>query len=168
MQAKMRSLLRLLVKSIIEDRKRQADAAAAREAHHSASPAADTSAQNTQDTGTEAGTDTHAHSYAHASRELTRNGKLAPRNRFQHFYCHYGTHLLIFFFFCQKAVGNARKSMVESLTNVTAVNSDCYLLLPEMFYVRLSMMVLIVLSPKTLCLALFIPQLQEPYAAEPH
>lgn len=44
MQAKMRSLLRLLVKSIIEDRKRQADAAAAaaaaaaRVAHHSASP----------------------------------------------------------------------------------------------------------------------------------
>lgn len=165
MQAKMRSLLRLLVKSIIEDRKRQADAAAAREAHHSASPAADTSAQNTQDTGTEAGTDTHAHSYAHASRELTRNGKLAPRNRFQHFYCHYGTHLLIFFFFLSKG---SRKPMVESLTNVTAVNSDCYLLLPEMFYVRLSMMVLIVLSPKTLCLALFIPQLQEPYAAEPH
>lgn len=97
MQAKMRSLLRLLVKSIIEDRKRQADANAAREAHHSASPAADTSAQNTQDTGTEAGTDTHAHSYAHANRELTRNGKLAPRNRFQHFYCHYGTHLHFFF-----------------------------------------------------------------------
>lgn len=38
MQAKMRSLLRLLVKSIIEDRKRQADATAAREAHHSATP----------------------------------------------------------------------------------------------------------------------------------
>lgn len=52
MQAKMRSLLRLLVKSIIEDRKRQADATAAREAHHSASPAADPSAQKTQDTGT--------------------------------------------------------------------------------------------------------------------
>lgn len=52
MQAKMRSLLRLLVKSIIGDRERQADATAAREAHHSASPAADPSAQNTQDTGT--------------------------------------------------------------------------------------------------------------------
>lgn len=58
MQAKMRSLLRLLVKSIIGDRERQADAAAALEAHHSASPAADPSAQNTQDTGTDA----HAHS----------------------------------------------------------------------------------------------------------
>lgn len=46
MQAKMRSLLRLLVKSIIEDRKRQAAAAAAVEAHHSVSPAADTSVQN--------------------------------------------------------------------------------------------------------------------------
>lgn len=67
-QAKMRSLLRLLVKSIIEDRKRQADATAAWEAHHSASPVADT-ALNTQDTGTEAGTDTDAHSYAHANRE---------------------------------------------------------------------------------------------------
>lgn len=57
---------------------------------------------------------------------------------------------------------------METLTNVTAVNNDGYLLLPEMFYVRLSVMVLIVHSPKTLCLALFIPQLQEPYAAEPH
>lgn len=56
MQAKMRSLLRLLVKSIIGDRERQADAAATREAHHSASPIADPSVQNTQDTGT----DTHA------------------------------------------------------------------------------------------------------------
>lgn len=66
MQAKIRSLLRLLVKSIIGDRERQADATEAREAHHSASPAADPSVQNTQDTGTlEAGTDTHAHSYTH-------------------------------------------------------------------------------------------------------
>lgn len=46
MQAKMRSLLRLLVKSIIGDRERQADATAAREAHHSASPTVDLSAQN--------------------------------------------------------------------------------------------------------------------------
>lgn len=48
-QAKMRSLLRLLVKSIIEDGKRQADAGAAREAHHSASPTVDPSEQDTQD-----------------------------------------------------------------------------------------------------------------------
>lgn len=102
MQAKMRSLLRLLVKSIIEDRKRQADATAAREAHHSATPptptppAADTYAQTAQDTGTEAGTDAHARSYAHTNRELTGSGKLAPQNRFQHFYCHCGTHLHIF------------------------------------------------------------------------
>lgn len=41
MQAKMRSLLRLLVKSIIGDRERQADATAAWEAHHSPSPAVD-------------------------------------------------------------------------------------------------------------------------------
>lgn len=58
MQAKMRSLLRLLVKSIIGNRERQADAAAALEAHHSASPAADPSAYNTQGTGT----DVHARS----------------------------------------------------------------------------------------------------------
>lgn len=58
--------------------------------------------------------------------------------------------------------------MVGTLANVTAVKHKCYLLLPEMFYVRLSMMVLIAISQKTLCLALFIPQLQEqPYAAEP-
>lgn len=49
-QAKMRSLLRLLVKSIIEDGKRQADAGEAREAHHSASPTADPSEQDAQDT----------------------------------------------------------------------------------------------------------------------
>lgn len=99
MQAKMRSLLRLLVKSIIEDRKRQADATAAREAHHFASPAADPSAQNTQDTGTlEAGTDTHAHSYAHTNRELQGMVKLYSRNRIQHFYCHYGMHICIFVF----------------------------------------------------------------------
>lgn len=94
----------------------------------------------------------------------TGNGKLAAQNRFQHFYCHFGTPLHLF---CQKAVWNARKSMVESLTNVTAVNNDCYLLLPAMFYVRLPMMILIVLSLKTICLALFIPQLQDRFAAEP-
>jgi len=38
MQAKMRSLLRLLVKSIIRDRERQPNAAAARKAHHSPFP----------------------------------------------------------------------------------------------------------------------------------
>lgn len=74
----------------------------------------------------------------------------------------------IYIAFYQKVVGNARKSMVESLANVTAVNNNCYMLLSGMFYVRLSMMVLIVLPLKTLCLALFIPQLWEPYAAEPH
>lgn len=70
MQAKIRSLLRLLVKSIIWHRERQADATAAWEAYHSASSssssaaAADLSVQNTQDAGTfNAGTDTHAHSY---------------------------------------------------------------------------------------------------------
>lgn len=66
MQAKMRSLLRLLVKSIIGHRERQADATTAREAHHSASPATDRSVQNTQDTGTH----THAHSYMHTNCEL--------------------------------------------------------------------------------------------------
>lgn len=76
-------------------------------------------------------------------------------------------HIYIFFF-RQKAVGNMGKSMVESLINVMAVKHKCYLLLPEMFYVSLSMMVLIALSLKTFRLALFIPQLQEPYAAEPH
>lgn len=166
MQAKMRSLLRLLVKSIIEDRKRQADATAAREAHHSASPSADPSAQSTQDAGTlEAGTDTHAHSYAHASRELRRMANLHRETEFSIFTATMGR---ICIFFRQTAVENARKSMVESLTNVMAVKHECYLLLPEMFYVRLSMMVLIAPSLKTLRLALFIPQLQEPYAAEPH
>lgn len=42
-----------------------------------------------------------------------------------------------------------------------------YSLSPEMFYVRLSMIVLIALSLKTLRMALFIPQLQEAYAAQP-
>jgi len=41
------------------------------------------------------------------------------------------------------------------------------LLSPEMFYIKLSMMVLIALSLKTLRLALYIPQLQELYVAEP-
>lgn len=53
-KAKMRSLLRLLVKSIIQDGKRQAHAAAA--AHHSASPIAATPAQ---DGGTGDGNKTH-------------------------------------------------------------------------------------------------------------
>lgn len=167
MQAKMRSLLRLLVKSIIEDRKRQADATAAREAHHSASPSADPSAQSAQDAGTlEAGTATHAHSYAHASGELQRMVDSHSETEFSIFTATMGR--ICIFFFRQTAVGNARKSMVESLTNVMAVKHECYLLLPEMFYVRLSMMVLIAPSLKTLRLALFIPQLQEPYAAEPH
>lgn len=48
-QTKMRSLLRLLVKSIIEDGTRQANAAAARRAHHSASPTADPPEQDAQD-----------------------------------------------------------------------------------------------------------------------
>lgn len=48
-QSKMRSLLRLLVKSIIEDGTRQANAAAARKAHHSASPTVDPSEQDAQD-----------------------------------------------------------------------------------------------------------------------
>lgn len=47
----------------------------------------------------------------------------------------------IYIFLVKKAVGNARKSMVESLTNVMAVKHECYLLSPEMFYIRLSMMV---------------------------
>lgn len=76
--------------------------------------------------------------------------------------------IYLFFSSVKRQSGNARKSMVESLTNVTAVKHECYLLLPEMFYVRLSMMVLIARSLKTLRLALFIPQLREPYAAEPH
>lgn len=56
-KAKMRSLLRLLVKSIIQDGKRQAHAAAARAAHHSASLTADTPAQDGG--GTEAGNKIH-------------------------------------------------------------------------------------------------------------
>lgn len=41
--------MRLLVKSIIEDGTRQANAAAARKAHHSASPTVDPSEQDAQD-----------------------------------------------------------------------------------------------------------------------
>ena len=56
--------------------------------------------------------------------------------------------------------------MVESRPNAMAVKHKCYLLSLEMFYVRLSMMVLITFPLKTLRLALFIPQLQETHAAE--
>lgn len=91
MQAKMRSLLRLLVKSIIRNRERQADATAAREAHHSPSPTVDPSVQNTQDTGTlGVRTNTHAyipHTQTHRKRGI-KNGRLAPQNKIQHFYCH--------------------------------------------------------------------------------
>lgn len=83
MQGKMRSLLRLLVKSIIGDRERQADATTAREAHHSASPTADCSVQNTQDTRT----DTHIPT-------VTWIGKPTLTNGIWHFYCHNGTYLL--------------------------------------------------------------------------
>lgn len=105
---------------------------------------------------------------------VTRNGKLAPQKQNPAFSLPPRDTFTFFFFFflvcvcVSEAVRNARKSIVESLTNVIAVIHECYLLLPEMFYVRLSMMVLIALSLKTLRLALFIPQLQEPYAAEPH
>ncbi len=129
-------------------------------------PAADPSVQNAQDTGTlEAGTETHAHSYTHANRELDGMANLHREREFSIFTATMGH---IYIFFVKKAVGNARKSVVETLTNVMAVKHECYLLSPEMFYIRLSMMVLIALSLKTLCLALFIPQLQQPYAAEPH
>lgn len=159
MQAKMRSLLRLLVKSIIGDRERQADATVAREAHHSASPRCGPLC--TQHTGHwDCGSrDTCSHTQ-------TWSYNFTPRNRIQHFfffYCHRGTHLHFF-----RQLETRGKSMVESLTNVMAVKHERYLLSPEMFYIRLSMMVLIALSLKTLRLALFIPQLQEPYAAEPH
>lgn len=53
-------------------------------------------------------------------------------------------------------------------SNINADKHKCYLLSPEMFYISISVMALIALSLKTLRLALFIPQLQEPYAAEPH
>lgn len=112
MQAKMRSLLRLLVKSIIGNRERQADATAAWEAHHSVSPIVDPSVQNTQDTGT----DTHA-------QRVTEIGKPTLRNRIQHFYCHTGTYLLLSH---QKEVGNARKSMVETHSNVMAVKHELF------------------------------------------
>lgn len=118
----------------------------------------------------EAGTDTHAHSNPHANRELQGMVKLRRETEFSVFTATVGRIyiFILFYFFVKRQSGNARKSMVESLTNVTAVKHECYLLLPEMFYVRLSMMVLIARSLKTLRLALFIPQLREPYAAEPH
>lgn len=117
----------------------------------------------------EAGTDTHAQSNPHANRELQGMVKLCRETEFSIFTATVGCiYIFTFYFFVKRQSGNARKSMVESLTNVTAVKHECYLLLPEMFYVRLSMMVLIVRSLKTLRLALFIPQLREPYAAEPH
>lgn len=68
-----------------------------------------------------------------------------------------------FFFF----LSNGRKSAAASIVNVAAVNNNCYLLfLREMFCVRLSVMVLLALSLKTHCLALFIPHLQDQFAAE--
>lgn len=79
------------------------------------------------------------------------------------------------FIFCQKkkkkAVekGKEKNQICGGDSNVEAVvNDDCHLLSPGTFPVRISMAVLIARSPKTPCLALFIPQLQEPYAAEPH
>lgn len=96
MQAKMRSLLRLLVKSIIENTERQADATAAREAHHSAYSAADPSVHNTQDT-LKAGTDTHAHSHTHTNRELQGMANLHQETEFSIFTATVG-HIYIFFF----------------------------------------------------------------------
>lgn len=105
-QTKMRSLLRLLVKSIIEDGTRQADAAAAREAHHYAFPTAGPSEQDTKLGGT--------HGLAHMR-----------QTDFSIFYCHSGMRLHCFLFFYQTAVG---KSTAASIVIVAAVNNDCYLL----------------------------------------
>ena len=59
------------------------------------------------------------------------------------------------------------ENLWQWIVKVAAVNNAIGFL-PEMFYVRLSVMVLIALSLKTHCLALFIPQLQYPFAAETH
>lgn len=142
-QTKMRSLLRLLVKSIIEDGTRQANAAAARRAHHSASPTADPSEQDAEDT------------------KLRRTRRLTHfrRTDFSIFIATLG---LLFFFY--QTVG---KSTAARVVNVAAVNNNCYLLfLREMFCDRLSVMVLLALSLKTQCLALFIPHLQDQFAAD--
>lgn len=118
MQAKIRSLLRLLVKSIIWHRERQADATAAWEAYHSASSssssaaAADLSVQNTQDAGTfNAGTDTHAHSYI--NREIHGMLNLYQERESRICISTMGR-ICIFFFHPQTSPGNARKSEVKN------------------------------------------------------
>lgn len=104
-QTKMRSLLRLLVKSIIEDGTRQGDAAVARQAHHYAFPTAGPSEQDTKLGGT--------HGLTHMR-----------QTDFSIFHCHSGMRLDSFFvFFYQTAVG---KSTAASIVIVAAVNNDCY------------------------------------------
>lgn len=106
-QTKMRSLLRLLVKSIIEDGTRQANAAAARRAHHSASPTVDPSEQDAQDMK------------LRWTRGLTHFGQ----TDFSIFIAALGCLYIPFFF-----KSNGRKSVAASIANVAAVNNNCYLL----------------------------------------
>lgn len=110
-QTKMRSLLRLLVKSIIEDGTRQANAAAARRAHHSASPTADPPEQDAQDM------------------KLRRTRRLTHfrQTDFSIFIATLGCVYIAFFFlsFFYQMVG---KSVAASIVNVAAVNNNCYLL----------------------------------------
>lgn len=115
MQAKMRSLLRLLVKSIIEDRKRQADATAAREAHHSASPSVDNATRSTQDCGTLGQTHTCSVICTHANRELQRMVNSHHNTGFNIFYRRRGTHLHFFPPVKQQLEmqGEKKKSVVE-------------------------------------------------------
>lgn len=104
MQAKMRSLLRLLVKSIIGDRESQADATTA--------PLLQNPLYRTHKTLGQ----------VHMLR-VTEIGKPTLRNRIQYFYCHNGTYLL---FSHQKEAGNARKSMVETHSNVMTVKHELF------------------------------------------
>lgn len=109
MQAKIRSLLRLLVKSIIWHRDRQADASAAWEAHHSAYSTADPSVRKHTGYWDFERRDRYTCSLTYEHRG-TRNGKLISIKRIQRFHFHYGTHLHFFLFSPQK-----RKSVVENL-----------------------------------------------------
>lgn len=110
MQAKIRSLLRLLVKSIIGDRERQADAVATR-ASLCLPHCGPLCTEHTR------------HWDRYTCSESAGIGKPTLRNRIQHFYSHTGTFLL---YSHQKAVGNARKSMVETHSNVMAVKHELF------------------------------------------
>lgn len=150
-QTKMRSLLRLLVKSIIGDGTRQADAAAARAAHHSASPTVDPSEQDAQD----------------MKMPGTRGLTHFRQTDFSIFIAtlgHVYFAFLIFFFFLSNNRWKIRWQRVSLMSQQSITTVLCFF--REMFHVRLSVMVLLALSLKTHCLALFIPQLQDQFAAE--